>query len=142
MAVGRKTGGRQKGARNRATAEARAAAEATGILPLDYMLGVMRDARAEPKRRDAMAIAAAPYLHSKLSTVEVKQTEPETSDAPRIEVTFVRPRLRLELDQETARADLLPARHVWAHNFSPSLHSYESTVSVLTAGDPPLTHDE
>ena len=44
MAIGRKTGGRQKGARNRATAEARAAAEATGILPLDYMLSVMRDA--------------------------------------------------------------------------------------------------
>src|SRR6516165_10317572 len=44
MAVGLKTGGRQKGARNRATAEARAAAEATGILPLDYMLSVMRDA--------------------------------------------------------------------------------------------------
>ena len=110
MAVGRKTGGRQKGARNRATAEARAAAEATGVLPLDYMLSVMRDGHADPKRRDAMAIAAAPYLHSKLSTVEVKQTEPETSDAPRIEVTFVRPRLRLELDQETARADLLPSR--------------------------------
>ena len=108
MAVGRKTGGRQKGARNRATAEARAAAEATGILPLDYMLGVMRDARAEPKRRDAMAIAAAPYLHSKLSTVEVKQTEPETSDAPRIEVTFVRPRPRPELDEETARARSAP----------------------------------
>jgi hypothetical protein len=28
---------------NRSTAEARAAAEATGILPLDYMLSVMRD---------------------------------------------------------------------------------------------------
>ena len=96
MAVGRKTGGRQKGARNRATAEARAAAEATGILPLDYMLGVMRDARAEPKRRDAMAIAAAPYLHSKLSTVEAKQTEGETSEAPHIKVTFVRPRPRPE----------------------------------------------
>ena len=47
------TGGRQKGACNRATAEARAAAEATGILPLDYMLLVMRDAGTEPKRRDA-----------------------------------------------------------------------------------------
>jgi hypothetical protein len=48
MALGRKIGGRQKGARNRATAEARAAAEATGILPLDYMLSVMRDAHAQP----------------------------------------------------------------------------------------------
>jgi len=31
MAIGHKTGGRQKGARNRATAEARAAAEATAV---------------------------------------------------------------------------------------------------------------
>ena len=65
MALGRKTGGRQKGARNRATAEARAAAEATGILPLDYMLSVMRDASAGPKRRDAMAMAA--FLSSSAS---------------------------------------------------------------------------
>jgi hypothetical protein len=43
MARGRKTGGRQKGSRNRATAEAGAAADATGFLPLDYMLEVMRD---------------------------------------------------------------------------------------------------
>src|SRR5262249_13759213 len=90
MALGRKTGGRQKGARNRATAEASAAAEATGILPLDYMLSVMRDANAEPKRRDAMAVAAAPYLHSKLSTIEGKQSEPETSEARQIQITFVR----------------------------------------------------
>jgi hypothetical protein len=43
MARGRKTGGRQKGARNRATEEARAAAAASGIMPLDFMLAVMRD---------------------------------------------------------------------------------------------------
>jgi hypothetical protein len=58
MARGRKTGGREKGTLNRATAEARAAAEATGILPLNYMLEVMRDAKADQKRRDAMAIAS------------------------------------------------------------------------------------
>jgi hypothetical protein len=69
MARGRKTGGRQKGSRNRATAEARAAAEATGILPLDYMLLVMRDARADNKRRDAMAMAAAPFLHPRLNPI-------------------------------------------------------------------------
>ncbi len=70
MARGRKTGGRQKGARNRATAEARAAAKATGISPLDYMLSVMRDPAADQKRRDAMATVAAPYLHSKMSAVD------------------------------------------------------------------------
>jgi hypothetical protein len=96
MARGRKTGGRQKGARNRATAEARAVAEATGILPLDYMLSVMRDANANPKRRDAMAMAAAPYLHPKLTAVDPKPIEAEASEAPHIRVTFVQPRPRHE----------------------------------------------
>ena len=58
-----KPGGPQKGARNRATEEARAAAAATGTLPFHYMLSVMRDPAADHKRRDAMAMAAAPYLH-------------------------------------------------------------------------------
>ena len=91
MARGRKTGGRQKGARNRATEEARAAAEATGILPLEYMLTVMRDATADDKRRDAMAMAAAPYLHPKLSSVDAKlsNASEKPGDVDRIEVTFV-----------------------------------------------------
>jgi hypothetical protein len=99
MALGRKTGGRQKGARNRATAEARAAAEATGILPLDYMLSVMRDANADPRRRDAMAIAAAPYLHPKLSAVEPKLEKPGAAEEHGIRVVFVRPRPRDENDE-------------------------------------------
>jgi len=93
MALGRKTGGRQKGARNRATADARAAAEATGTLPLDYMLSVMRDAKAEPKRRDAMAIAAAPYLHSKLSMIEASEVphpDPNSAESVGIQVVFVK----------------------------------------------------
>jgi hypothetical protein len=49
MARSRKIGGRQKGTLNRATAEARAAAEATGTLPLDYMLSMMRNPTAEHK---------------------------------------------------------------------------------------------
>jgi hypothetical protein len=100
MALGRKTGGRQKGARNRATAEARAAAEATGIMPLDYMLSVMRDANADPRRRDGMAIAAAPYLHPKLSAIEPKSNEPAGAEVHGIRVVFVRPRPHLEPDDE------------------------------------------
>src|SRR5215831_14018854 len=101
MALGRKTGGRQKGARNRATSEARAAAEATGVLPLDYMLSVMRDTNAEPKRRDAMAMAAAPYLHPRLNSVDEEPNERKTSGIPDarhvgIQVTFVRPSRREE----------------------------------------------
>jgi hypothetical protein len=36
------------------------------------MLSVLRDANADAKRRDAMAIAAASYLHPKLSALEPK----------------------------------------------------------------------
>jgi hypothetical protein len=104
MALGRKTGGRQKGARNRATAEARAAAEAAGILPLDYVLGVMRDGKAEPKRRDAMAMAAAPYLHPKLSAVEPKPNEPAAAEVHGIRVEFVRPRPRPRMTKTTRLA--------------------------------------
>ena len=101
MARGRKTGGRQKGTRNRAIAEARAAAEVTGILPLAYMLEVMRDAKADQKRRDAMAMAAAPYLHPKLSTIDAKlngvaQTPERISS---IQVSFVRPRYTNDDDE-------------------------------------------
>jgi hypothetical protein len=72
MALGRKTGGRQKGARNRATEEARAAAAATGTLPLHHMLSVLRDPTADHKRRDAMAMAAAPHLHPRLTAIDAK----------------------------------------------------------------------
>ena len=82
MARGRKTGGRQKGSRNRATEEARAAARATGVLPLDYMLSVMRDPDADQKRREAMAMAAAPYLHSKLSAIEAKLSPAVAEPSP------------------------------------------------------------
>jgi hypothetical protein len=100
MALGRKTSGRQKGTRNRATAEARAAAEATGILPLDYMLSVMRDSNADAKRRDAMAMAAAPYLHPRLSSIEpVKPEQPSLAEDYGIRVEFVRPRPRPEDDE-------------------------------------------
>jgi hypothetical protein len=92
MARGRKTGGRQKGARNRATEEARIAAAAAGILPLDYMLSVMRDPAADLKRRDAMAMAAAPYLHPKLSAVEAKMSPAASTPPPeKLTIEFVYP---------------------------------------------------
>jgi hypothetical protein len=94
MARGRKTGGRQKGARNRATDEARAAAAASGVLPLDYMLSVMRDPAADNKRRDAMAMAAAPYLHPRLTAIDAKLSPAnaeQPSERPSLTVEFVLP---------------------------------------------------
>ena len=56
---------------------------------MDYMLSVMRDANAEPKRRDAMAIAAAPYLHPKVSPVEAAKAE-QLSPAEKYGIRFGR----------------------------------------------------
>ena len=70
MALGQKTGGRQKGTPNRATAERQAAIEASGLTPLDYMLSIMRDEEREASERLEAAKAAAPFVHPRLSTIQ------------------------------------------------------------------------
>jgi len=44
---------------------AKAAAKAANMTPLEYMMKVMNDAETDKDRRDKMAIAAAPYVHAK-----------------------------------------------------------------------------
>ena len=62
--------GRKKGEPNRRTVETQAMAQQTGITPLEYMLDVMRNSSDE-RMRMAAATAAAPYVHAKLSSVEL-----------------------------------------------------------------------
>lgn len=66
--AGRKKGSKQKIAKTYLTKTALIAA-ADGEMPLQYMLRVMRDPNVEEKRRDAMAAAAATYIHPRLSSV-------------------------------------------------------------------------
>jgi hypothetical protein len=49
------------------------------------------------------------YLHPKLGTIEAKQSEPETPELPNIQVKFVRPRPRYELEWDLARWAVLTA---------------------------------
>lgn len=42
----------------------------SGMTPLEYMLGVMRNTEADQARRDRMAIAAAPFVHARADTVQ------------------------------------------------------------------------
>lgn len=63
--------GRKPGAVNKATAHAREMAQAKGITPLEFMLDIMNDAAQELPLRADMAKAAAPYVHAKLSAVEM-----------------------------------------------------------------------
>jgi hypothetical protein len=43
----------------------------TALLPIEWMLAVLRDPECEQSRRDQMAIQAAPYLHAKLNAIAV-----------------------------------------------------------------------
>ena len=68
----KKTGGRPPGGTNKKTAALQKMVAESGITPLEYLLTVMRAPEAEPRERMNAAIAAAPYVHAKLSTVDVK----------------------------------------------------------------------
>lgn len=74
MALGKKTGGRQKGTANKKTREIADQAAQEGLLPLEYMLTVLRDEKQPPDRRDWAAEKAAPYIHPKLQTNTIKGT--------------------------------------------------------------------
>jgi hypothetical protein len=90
--------GRKKGTPNKKTLERMAREDAAKLLeakalenglPLDYMLRVMRDPTVEPHRRDAMAKAAAPYLHPQLAAIHHRHANADgTPIAPVIHLTI------------------------------------------------------
>lgn len=67
----RKNAGRKPGAATTKTREIANKASENGLTPLEYILSVMRDETTEPRERLSAAVAAAPYMHAKLSSVEV-----------------------------------------------------------------------
>ncbi len=62
--------GRPKGSINKTTEARLVASRQSGLMPLDYMLQVLRDETADIRRREWASNAAAPYLHSRLATTE------------------------------------------------------------------------
>jgi hypothetical protein len=54
---------------------------AGGLLPLDYMLAVIRDPNASQLRRDRMAVAAAPYCHARLTDAPPKGKKDQRAEA-------------------------------------------------------------
>ena len=62
--------GRKKGLPNKITAEAQKKAAETGIMPLDYMLEMLRNKALPAEDRFEAAKAAAPYVHAKLSNID------------------------------------------------------------------------
>jgi len=86
---GTKTGGRKKGTANKKTQDIANKAAAEGITPLEYMIQIYRDEKAEPARRDDMAKAAAPYMHPRLQSTKIEGPEEDGSFKHQVEVTFV-----------------------------------------------------
>ena len=82
--------GRPKGAASFANEQVRQEAAATGELPLAYMLRIMRDPSQPVSRRDEMAKAAAPFWHSRLSSVEHSGeiSRPTVIRAPAVSATL------------------------------------------------------
>jgi hypothetical protein len=62
--AGRKPGSLQK--RHKVVVE-----DPTGLMPVEWMLAVLRDPECEQSRRDQMAIQAAPYLHPRLAAASI-----------------------------------------------------------------------
>jgi hypothetical protein len=80
-----KTGGRQKGTPNRATARREAEIAASGITPLEFMLTVLRDETADDDARKWAAAAAAPYVHPRLAATQHTVQGDSTSIRERLE---------------------------------------------------------
>lgn len=68
----REGAGRPKGSKTRKNAEIAQRAAEQGITPLEYMLEVMRDEANETSARLDAAKSAAPYIHPRLSAVQVE----------------------------------------------------------------------
>lgn len=64
--------GRKAGTANKKTREIANKAAEEGLMPLDYMLSVLRNEQADAKDRMWAAEKAAPYVHAKLASVEHK----------------------------------------------------------------------
>ena len=61
--------GRKRGSVTRRSAEVLDAALSEGLTPVEYMLGIMRDEKADPKMRTWAAEKAAPFCHPRPSPV-------------------------------------------------------------------------
>ena len=68
---GERRGGRKRGTPNKTTAAQRLAAIESGLPPLDFLLSVMREDRNPIELRIEAAKAAAPFVHARLSAVNV-----------------------------------------------------------------------
>ena len=69
---GKRSGaGRPRGARNIRSEETAREIEESGLTPLQYLMDIVRDEEAPRKDRIECARAAAPFVHARLSSVDM-----------------------------------------------------------------------
>ena len=66
----RKGSGRKRGVQNRVNAALREKIMANGILPLEFLLSIMRDSKNPDQMRLEAAVKAAPFCHPKLQAIQ------------------------------------------------------------------------
>jgi hypothetical protein len=108
MAIGKKTGGRRKGTKNKRLSlpkqvenKIMAAVEA-GLTPLEFMLRTMRDTNVTWDIRAHMAEKAAPYVHPKLMAVATRDM-----NEPIIDYTKSPAQLKQELIDSMVRMEII-----------------------------------
>lgn len=84
---------------------ARKAAAASGLMPLDYLLSIMRDENQSQDERKDAAKAAAPYLHARLAQTENKNTNTNVT-LSQLSDAELDQRVRIALERaESAKTD-------------------------------------
>lgn len=87
----REGAGRKLGSASKKSREIADKAAEEGLMPLEYMLQVLRDPESKPVERAWAAEKAAPYLHPKLSTIEHSGKDGGPIKIQKIEVEIVDP---------------------------------------------------
>ena len=87
----RPNAGRKAGTPNKATQKRQAEVAASGLTPLEFMLMALRDEGRDFLTRFEAAKAAAPYVHPKLASTELKGDPDAPVALSGLAVTFVNP---------------------------------------------------
>ena len=131
---GRRPGaGRKAGGHNKRTLQFRAEVAKSGCTPLEHMLAVLHDERADADRRDRMAVAAAPFVHARLAVVD-STIRAEVRVSPLTE----------EQRRQRARAAILeafrePQRVIEGSYQVIAGHDIAADVSAQAKGEMPVT---
>src|SRR6476469_7041422 len=84
-------------------------ANPTALMPVEWMLAVLRDPEAEQSRRDQMAIQSAPYLHARLTATSVTSTNSHGGDINIVQIYAVPRGARVAKDGTVTTIDGMAA---------------------------------